>query len=53
MECFETEAHLKEFIAQNELEEPVILSQNIAHTDFLCDFKTQFRFLRKNISSKL
>lgn len=53
MESFETEAHLKEFDVQNESEEPIVLPQNIEHTDFLYDCKTQFRFLRKNISAFL
>ena len=53
MESFETESHLKEFDVQNESEEPIVLPQNIEHTDFLYDCKTQFRFLRKNISAFL
>lgn len=53
MESFETEAHLKEFDVQNESEEPIVLPQNIEHANFLYDYKTQFRFLRKNISAFL
>lgn len=53
MESFETEAHLKEFDVQNESEEPIVHPQNIEHTDFLYDCKTQFRFLRKNLSAFL
>ena len=53
MESFETEAHLKEFNVQNESEEPIVLPQNIEHANFLYDYKTQFRFLRKNISAFL